>query len=119
MLKSASLFRIGDLFSYQRIAFGESGEYHFRFLKWEKIRTNQAQFSAVLDTIVQETMPYFEKQGGPGAIAYFSVNRDKNGHWPKFDVLQEATDGEHCIKCAVPLEWASLAMKCPKCWKVY
>ena len=119
MFKGAENFRIGDLFLYHRVKSDETGDYKFRFLRWEQIWHNEAKFSAILDTIVQESLPYFENQGGPGTLAYFTIRRNVRGSWPKFDILQEAANEEHCAKCAVPLEWASLAMKCPKCWTVY
>jgi hypothetical protein len=38
---------------------------------------------------------------------------------PFEEVAPEKSDAEICPSCGVPLEWCSMALKCPECWKVF
>lgn len=121
MRKRANELKIGDLFVFDTSALSSKltlGKYHFRFLKYTSVYLDAVYFTAVLEHIVEEDMPHYE-QKGLGFIETFGISVPTANAWPEFEILEETESEEHCNKCAMPLEWASLALRCPKCWTVY
>ena len=121
MHKQVNHLKVGDLFVYNTSVWTgaqATGSYKFRFLKYTALYLDAVYFNAVLEEIVEESMPFYENKG-IGYIENFNMFVPLNTLWPTVEVLDQTPKGEHCKKCAVPLEWASLALRCPKCWSVY
>ena len=121
MLKQVNQLKVGDLFLFKTDIWSggnHRGIYKFRFLKYDAVYIDAVYFKAVLEEIIEENMPVYE-QKGLGYVEDFNMFVPLNTLWPTVEVLDQTPKGEHCKKCAVPLEWASLALRCPKCWSVY
>lgn len=121
MLVDVRDLKTGDLFVFNHTwKPGVAGTYHFRFIKRTYSSLSTINFMAVLEKIVHEDMPIYRDCLSQGFVETFGVSISSTGHWPRWEVLEEGKKGvDHCDRCAIPLEWASLAQRCPKCWKVF
>lgn len=113
--------KIGDVFVYETSwRPSADGTYHFRFLKRTRLALDKVEFLAVLDKVIKEDMPVLIEKVDKSYHMAFTANINPDGSWPTFKVLERGKKNvEYCQSCAVPLQWAALAQRCPKCWKVY